>query len=226
MFEVLYKECTPRRGTKGSSCIDLCASKDVTIGAGETKIVPLGVKINPDELKKIVPIKKYAVGIDKTLHAESEQYYKDVIHNFMESHCLELKCRSSLPLKKGLIIANGVGEIDLDYPKEIGIILHNPITGITMHPAPDCESIQAFTCGNNSSQYFTEIKKGEPIAQIKLVPHKSYLMGYKSDVVREDGYGSTDRQRKIEKRMQNYADNGKDALIPSSEVDRILDTEG
>lgn len=38
----------------------------------------------------------------------------------------KLYSRSSLPIKKGLIIANGVGIIDEDFRHEAGIILYNP----------------------------------------------------------------------------------------------------
>jgi dUTP pyrophosphatase len=39
---------------------------------------------------------------------------------------LQLRLRSSIALNKGLIIPNGVGTIDADYPDEIGLILMNP----------------------------------------------------------------------------------------------------
>ncbi len=44
MFKVLDPICEPKRATKYSACVDLFAREDVVIGAGETKIVPLGEK--------------------------------------------------------------------------------------------------------------------------------------------------------------------------------------
>ena len=45
MFKVLDEVCEPKRATKYSACVDLFAREDVIIGAGEAKIVPLGVYI-------------------------------------------------------------------------------------------------------------------------------------------------------------------------------------
>lgn len=46
MFKVLTEGCEPTRGSKYSAGIDLYTSEDVTIGAGETAIVGLGVCID------------------------------------------------------------------------------------------------------------------------------------------------------------------------------------
>jgi dUTP pyrophosphatase len=66
-----------------------------------------------------------------------------------EGHFLMLAARSSLAIKKGLKLANGIGIIDRDYcgpEDEIKLILHN----FTSNPV--------------------EIKKGERIAQGLFVP--------------------------------------------------------
>jgi len=171
MFKVLDEACTPEWATEFSSCMDLFAREDVTIHAGETKVVPLGVKINPDFF--VYEIAGVNVDAGGTVTAGDS----DKVNEFLKSHCLELKCRSSLPLKKGLIIANGVGEIDFDYPDEIGIILHNPLIPFSAHNVTGP----------------TLIKKGDKIAQVKLVEHKSYLMGYESKDKRVGGFGSSDK---------------------------------
>ena len=159
MFEVLEGATAPTRGSKYSSCVDLYANTDVVIGSRDSRIVHLGVKIDLDALLS------QAFGDDEgyiDFHTNRD--------HFLKSHCLELKCRSSLPLKKGLIIANGVGEIDLDYPDELGIILFNP---------------------DNYEK--AKVKKGEKIAQIKLVEHKSYLFDIDSEEERTGGFGSTSK---------------------------------
>ncbi len=46
MFKVLENGCEPTRGSKYSACVDLYASEDVVIGAGETAIVKLGVCVD------------------------------------------------------------------------------------------------------------------------------------------------------------------------------------
>ena len=109
MFEVLDTVCQPTRATKYSAMVDLYARENVVIGAGETKIVPLGVKIDKGSIKDSLEDWEHIVG-------------------FMESHFIELHPRSSLRAK-GLIV--GVGVIDLDYPDEIGLIVNNPIKTIS-----------------------------------------------------------------------------------------------
>ena len=54
MFKVLTKGCEPTRGSKYSACVDLYASEEVVIGAGETKLVGLGVVIDKKKLRKIL----------------------------------------------------------------------------------------------------------------------------------------------------------------------------
>jgi len=106
MFKVLTEGCKPTRGTKYSACVDLYSSQDVVIGAGETKIIGLGVAIDELELREI------------------ELDYKN--NRFLSSHYLQVALRSSLG-KAGLIMPNGVGIIDMDYKDEIKIIIHNPL---------------------------------------------------------------------------------------------------
>ena len=108
MFKVLDGATAPTRATKYSAMVDLYAREDVVIGAGETKIIPLGVKIDADFFTyEIGKIDVSAGGIVTSPDNESE-----VINNFLKSHYLELHPRSSLRAK-GLII--GVGVIDLDF---------------------------------------------------------------------------------------------------------------
>ena len=114
MFKILDEVCTPQRGTKYSAYVDLFAREDVTIGAGETKVIKLGVKLDLDKLYK----SWYFYTEQNNISGSWDMYLK--------SHYLEVALRSSLGVK-GLIIANGIGIIDLDYPDEIGLIVHNPI---------------------------------------------------------------------------------------------------
>jgi len=163
MFKVLTKGCEPTRGSKYSACVDLYASEDVVIGAGETKLIGLGVAIDFETFMDDYPHILKPCG--------------DTWLDFMASHYLQLMLRSSL--SKELVIANGVGVIDLDYEDEIKIRLHNPIKG-----------------ANELGHYetYSQIKKGQKIAQITLLEHKSYLFGIDSDVERSGGFGSTDAE--------------------------------
>ena len=172
MLKVIDGGFEPVRSTKYSACVDLFAREDVTIVVGCTEIVNLGVKIDLDKL--------YENWFHKTEHRHRDR--KEAWNTFLESHKLDLHIRSSLSAKKGLIIANGTGQIDLDYPDEIGIILHNPIKAFKLNELINkdmWEEVDVF------------IKKGDKVAQITLVEHKSYLMGYESEEERTGGYGST-----------------------------------
>jgi len=161
MFKVLDEVCEPRRGTKYSAYVDLFAREDVVIGAGETKVVKLGVKLDLE--KMFNHIHRYSTTFE--------------LEDFMKSHYLEVALRSSLAVR-GLIIANGIGIIDLDYPDEIGLIVHLPISSIKV---PEGYSLKSFF----------SIQKGDKVAQCTLKEHKGYLMGYESDIIRDGGYGST-----------------------------------
>ena len=173
MFKVLDEVCEPKRGTKYSAYVDLFARENVVIGAGETKIVPLGVKLDMQYVRNTFWAKDL-----------KEIEKDDLIDFFMLNHYLEVALRSSLAVK-GLIIANGSGKVDLDYPDEIGLIVHNPIK-IDMFGYSQ-KDVQAV----DFAPYDFIINKGDKVAQCTLIEHKGYLMGYESNVVRDGGYGST-----------------------------------
>ena len=173
MFKILDEVCTPQRGTKFSAYVDLFAREDYTIGAGETKIVKLGVKLDIEKLK-------FAFFDYYSITESFDDFWNDLGDEYLKSHYLEVALRSSLGVK-GLIIANGIGIIDLDYPDEIGLIVHNPTTN---------EKVFEYSQGNSEYGNF-EIKKGDKVAQCTLKEHKGLLMGYESDVVRASGFGST-----------------------------------
>jgi len=174
MFKILDEACTPQRGTRYSAYVDLFSRKDVTIGAGETKIIPLGVKTDLDKLSKAL----FEVSYSYILRSHNKVLQEE-FDMFLKSHYLEVALRSSLAIK-GLIIQNGIGIIDLDFEGEIGLIVHNPIKMSDIYRAILEIDDKTF-----------KIKKGHKVAQCTVKEHKGYLMGYKSDVVRDGGFGST-----------------------------------
>ena len=178
MFKILDGACTPKRGTKYSAYVDLFAREDVIIGAGETKIIKLGVKIDWRAIMKIcASLEPFSTADD-----DIKEYEK-----FMSSHYLEIALRSSLGAK-GLIIANGIGIIDLDYPDEIGLIVHNPLKPYELNE-PDIDESH-YELVSESDSYL--INKGDKVAQCTLKEHKGYLMGYETETLRTGGFGSTD----------------------------------
>ena len=171
MFEILEECCTPKRGTKYSAYVDLFAREDVAIGAGETKVIKLGVKLDLGELYR----SWYFYTEQNNISGSWDMY--------LSSHYLEVALRSSLAVK-GLIIANGTGKVDLDYPDEIGLIVHNPI---------NLNFICDYLANNDYRKYSNfKIKKGDKVAQCTIVPHKGYIMGYETETLRIGGFGSTD----------------------------------
>jgi len=121
MFKVLTDGCEPQRGTKYSACADLFASEDMVIGAGETKLVGLGVAIDSVKLEEIA---NHAREIEMLQYPHLKGYKYDYLDAMKKANYLQLMLRSSLG-KKGLILPNGVGIIDLDYQDEIKMIIHN-----------------------------------------------------------------------------------------------------
>ena len=176
MLKILDEVCKPTKGSKYSAAIDLYAREDVVIGAGETVKVPLGVCID-------INIDWY-MGNKINKNPSYGQGAIDAFEDFIKSHYLQLEPRSSLRAK-GLIAGTGI--IDLDYPDEIMIILHNPfnLVGFIVDIDEGIHLPNKFPC--------YEIKKGDKIAQILLKNHKTYLMGIDTDDVRNGGFGSTDK---------------------------------
>jgi dUTPase len=200
MFKVINGgEKLPTRATKYSAAVDLYANTDVTIGAGETKLIPLGVCIDerkffysmPSFLKIAKDIESRMIkgeDVGNALFEETSIF----IDEFRRSHYLQLMLRSSL--SKELIIANGVGVIDLDYKDEIMIRVHNPLSEnvIIRYVNIILDKLgfqEAFCFKQNGSDVY--IKKGQRVAQITLLEHKSYLFGIESEEERTGGFGST-----------------------------------
>jgi len=169
MFKKIREDAImPTRGSKYSACVDVYANEDVVIGAGETKLIGIGIAIDLD-------------GIVMSINQHECNGNKDCVDWFLKTMYLQLMLRSSLG-KKGLILPNGVGVIDLDYKDEIKMIVHNPL--VTAY----------FGEGNRLEiglydKY--EIKKGDRIGQITLLEHKSYLFGIDTKDERDGGFGST-----------------------------------
>ena len=178
MFKILDEACTPTRATKYSAMVDLYSRESVVIGAGETKIVPLGVMIDLALLKV-----EFKNNYCRTY--EKEESINDDFNIFLKKVYLELHPRSSLRAK-GLII--GVGICDLDYPCELGLIVHNPLNSIII----DAES-NIIHVGSHEIENICNytINKGDKIAQCTLKEHKGYLLGIESDAERISGFGST-----------------------------------
>ena len=138
----------------------------------------LGVKIDLDKLAKTL----YDVSYSYILKAHNKALQED-FHNFLQKYYLEVALRSSLGVKD-LIIANGIGIIDLDYPDEIGLIVHNPYGIYEREHRTEGRLCGEVSIIETKKEPF-KIKKGDKVAQCTLKEHMGYLMGYESDTIRE-----------------------------------------
>ena len=173
MFKTVNGGKIPTRGSRFSACVDLYANEDVCIGAGETKLVGLGVCLDIEQIKELIfPV--IAPYENREIHIKEN---KTRLDNFMRSHYLQLELRSSLRAK-GIIAGTGV--IDIDFADELKIILHNMLDS----------SIKVCRDGfDDWGTYY--IEKGDRIAQIMLKEHLSHLFGIETEKERDGGFGST-----------------------------------
>lgn len=89
----------PKYQTEYASCVDLHAynKESITIQPNQIKLIKTGI----------------AVGMPKK-YAQFNQQYE-----------MQIRSRSGLSLKQGLIVLNAPGTIDLDYIGQIGVIMYN-----------------------------------------------------------------------------------------------------
>ena len=145
MFKIIDEKCTPKRGSKYSACVDLRSREDVVIDIGSTVLIPLGVKLDMEELYL--------------------NWYRDTDQNrpswsnFKLSHYFQLMLRSSL--SKHLVITGGVGIIDCDYEGEIMIRVHNltAMRGVKIDSGQRIAQIALLEHKSHLMGYDTETKR-------------------------------------------------------------------
>jgi len=162
MFKKLNdKAKLPTRGTAYSACVDVCSLENVIIGAGYTAMIDTGLAIDGDWLYA-----RFKAHITEESSEAEVMNAEQQFANFIATHYMQLSVRSSLG-KKGVMLANGIGVIDMDYKDSIRVLLHN------------------------STKEPFAINEGDRIAQIALLEHKTYLFEILTDTVRDGGFGST-----------------------------------
>lgn len=176
MFKIVNGGKLPTRGSRHSACVDVYANEDIEIGAGETKVVGLGIAIDLERLNDAL--------INGGGFADTAAQWD----NFLSSHFLQLMLRSSLG-KSGLVLSNGVGVIDLDYPDEIKMIIAHPISGMSL-VENDVDAIAKAELDGKSYK----IAKGDRIGQVTMLEHKSFLFGINTEESRTGGIGSTGKR--------------------------------
>lgn len=129
----------PSYATAASAAADLRAASELIIPAGERGKVPTGVWIERVDWNKVP---------DGQIPE------------------LQVRARSGLAFKKGIMLTNGVGTIDADYPDEICVLLYN-----------------------SGKEPFV-IQKGDRIAQVTL-NIVARISGLDVGGTRAGGFGST-----------------------------------
>ncbi len=159
----------PVKATEASACWDIFAhlKPGTIVNSYTAHNEVLGVNIGEDRSLTIHPSERILVPTGWAV-------------NIPVGHVMHIYSRSGLTLKKGLIVANGVGVIDSDYRHEVFVILRN------------------------TSGRWVKIQDGERIAQLAF--NKTYANKFDVDVVvcsdvewfehgseRTGGFGSTGR---------------------------------
>ena len=157
---------SPKFATDGSACFDICAYLDNPVTA--YRMYNHKQKINPQTIQwsDIEELQLSIAPADRVLVPTG------LVFDIPEGYSVRLHPRSSISLKKGLVMPNGEGIVDSDYTNETFIMLYN------------------------ASADEVRIKHGERIAQGELVKTLDYSIE-ESIIVPEQktnrvgGFGST-----------------------------------
>ena len=150
----------PKFATDGSACFDICANIEENVPITVYRMSNLKVKVKPDNIRfRIAPADRVLVPTG-------------LIFDIPEGHSVRLHTRSSISLKKGLIMPNGEGIIDSDYYHQTFVMLYNASADEVL------------------------IKDGDRIAQGELIKTYEYEIKETEDIPeqktnRVGGFGST-----------------------------------
>ena len=162
----------PSFGSELSSGFDVKAMRILKVFKGDTEVIGERFEKIQKAFEEKGSIKLRA--FERVLFDTGLQV-ADIEHKIADTMIeLQVRSRSGMALKQGLIVANQPGTIDEDYRGTIGVILMN------------------------STPFLSEIKKGERIAQI--VP--GYVPAYRIDFTEEvtetergnKGFGSSGKK--------------------------------
>ena len=168
----------PTYGTSMSACFDLCycptenivkgydkynnpvsrmifESKDIYVHPGDRLLIPTGL---------VMKIKQeYSTETFADITREKDE---------LQQFSIRLHARSGMALKRGLVLANAEGIVDVDYQQQVYILLHNI-----------SETTQAIQCNERIAQGEVIVNEKVSIVEVKEMP-KQYSE-------RDGGFGST-----------------------------------
>lgn len=121
----------PTYGTSMSACFDLCFCPTTNVITGYDKnnqpikrelFDEKHVYLNPGD-RMLIPTGL----VMKVRQVHSVETFADITREKEELHqfSIRLHARSGLALKRGLVLANAEGIVDVDYQEQVFILLHN-----------------------------------------------------------------------------------------------------
>ena len=168
----------PTYGTTLANCFDLSFQPTSNVVNGydsfnssiEREVNSFGeVSIHPGD-RLLIPTGL----IMKIDHRKTIETYADISRQELplQNHSIRLHPRSGLSLKKGLVLANCEGIVDVDYQEEVFVLL------------------------TNISKMHTTIRKGDRIAQAEIVCNEPFHIAVvntrpEKHSERSGGFGST-----------------------------------
>ena len=183
MFKKLTADAIlPKRQTRFSAGFDVFANEDKVIPAGQTELIGLGIAIDLDDWYYEISYRHARK--NNNSHIASANIAYQSVEDFKNKFLLELHIRSSLRAKG--LTSLGTGVIDIDYPDEIKMVVHNPVT-LEGYSIDDRYRL----CVPTSCDYSYKINKGDKIGQLILKRHEGYLLPqeYTLDNERVGGFG-------------------------------------
>lgn len=162
----------PSFGSELSSGFDVKAMRILKVFKGDTEVIGERFEKIQKAFEEKGSIKLRA--FERVLFDTGLQV-ADIEHRIADTMIeLQVRSRSGIALKQGLIVANQPGTIDEDYRGTIGVILMN------------------------STPFLSEIKKGERIAQIVPGYVPAYRIGFTEEVAETErgnkGFGSSGKK--------------------------------
>ena len=162
----------PSFGSELSSGFDVKAMRILKVFKGDTEVIGERFEKIQKAFEEKGSIKLRA--FERVLFDTGLQV-ADIEHKIADTMIeLQVRSRSGMALKQGLIVANQPGTIDEDYRGTIGVILMN------------------------STPFLSEIKKGERIAQIVPGYIPAYKIGFTEEVTETErgnkGFGSSGKK--------------------------------
>jgi dUTP pyrophosphatase len=178
MYRMSDDVILPSYGTTLSACFDLSFNPiDATVKGYDSYNNPISQYINGFGEISIYPGDRLLIPtgiILKILQNMTIETYADIAHRkpSLQQYSIRLHPRSGLALKKGLVLANAEGIVDVDYQEQVFVLL------------------------TNTSQIATTITKGDRVAQAEVVcnePFDFVEFGVAPDKhsERSGGFGST-----------------------------------